>query len=322
MDLSEYQQKANETSLLPLGGPVAAIQPLLGLAYESGSILNVFMRYMRDNIDLKENIEQLKEELGDLLWYAAAVATAAGLDLGEIADANLERARDRYMLRGEEPDLSTLEVYDESFPERERFPRRLQFDFMETERDGAPLAIMRLTFADPNHFPEGPVTDTNEKIAGFKVGENLGDALTDNARIADGYRYHDAIHFGFMAVLGWSPNTRSLLKLKRRSDATVDECEDGARAIFAEEGLATILSRLATRRMGFLTETTVDGETVELAKAATSSFEVSSAPAWLWRRAISSGFRAMRNLIDHKGGSLIADLDARTLIYSKIPLLS
>ena len=50
-----------------------------------------------------------------------------------------------------------------------------------------------------------------------------------------------------MAVLGWSPTMRSLLRLKRKSSPDADECEDGARAIFAEEGLAAVLSRLAPR---------------------------------------------------------------------------
>lgn len=322
MDISEYQAKAKETSLLPLGGPSAAFQPLLGLAYESGSILNVYMRYMRDHIDLNENIEQLKEELGDLLWYAAAVATASNLDLGQIADANLERARDRYLVSGQEPNLADLDVYDASFSPQERFPRKVQFAFSEITVNDTVVATMSLAAADPNAFPDGPVSIGNDKAIGFKVGESLGDPLTDNARIADGYRYHDAIHFGFMAVLGWSPNSRALLKIKRRSDIEVDECEDGARAIFAEEGLAAILSRLASRRMGFLKETTVDGETVEIARAATQGLEVASAPAWLWRRAISSGFIAMRSLIEHRGGYLLADLDARTLTYSKSAFLS
>jgi NTP pyrophosphatase (non-canonical NTP hydrolase) len=321
MDLSEFQQRAQETSLLPLGGPQAAFQPLLGLAFETGSILNVYMRYMRDNIDLAESIEQLTEELGDLLWYAAAVATASGLDLGEIADANLKRAQDRYLPPGQQPDFASLDSYDECHPASERFPRRIQFDFTEVIENGSPIATMKITAVEPNFFPTGPVPVNDDKMAGFKVGKQLGASLTDNSHIADGYRYHDALHFGFMAVLGWSPNSRSLLQLKRRSDEKIDECEDGARAIFAEEGLAAILSRLASRRMGYLKETTVDGETVQIARAATVGLEVSTAPAWLWRRAISSGFSAMRSLIENKGGFLIADLDARTLTYSKYPTM-
>ena len=68
---------------------------MLGLASETGSILNIYKKYLRDGIDLVANREFLREELGDLLWYVA-VATACDLDLEEIAEANLRRTRDRY----------------------------------------------------------------------------------------------------------------------------------------------------------------------------------------------------------------------------------
>jgi hypothetical protein len=42
-------------------------------------------------------------------------------------------------------------------------------------------------------------------------------ALNRNSRRIDAYRFHDAIHLGFMAVLGWSPTMRALLRLKRKS---------------------------------------------------------------------------------------------------------
>lgn len=51
---------------------------MLGLASETGSILNVYQKYLRDAIDLAANREFLRGQPGDLLWYAAAVATACG----------------------------------------------------------------------------------------------------------------------------------------------------------------------------------------------------------------------------------------------------
>jgi NTP pyrophosphatase (non-canonical NTP hydrolase) len=292
---------------------------MLGLASETGSILNVYKKYLRDGIGLAANREFLREELGDLLWYAAAVATACGLDLDEVAETNLERARDRYLRRRMEPDLSSLPVFDARYPEHERFPRRLVVAFVERALlSGRVSAHLTLVEAEPNVFPRGPMT-VEGKLAGFRVGEPLGDSLKDNTRRLDAYRFHDAIHLGFMATLGWSPTMRALLRLKRRSDPEIDECEDGARAIFTEEGLAALLSRLAPRRTGFLSETSIDRSVIEVARAAASDLEVEALPAWLWRRAIYQGFKAMRQLSENCGGHLVADLDARTLTYEKMP---
>jgi NTP pyrophosphatase (non-canonical NTP hydrolase) len=95
MEFSDYQRATRETSHLTLGGPQSAVVPMLGLASESGAILNVYKKYLRDGIDLASNREFLHEELGDLLWYIAAVATACDLDLESIAESNLRRTRDR-----------------------------------------------------------------------------------------------------------------------------------------------------------------------------------------------------------------------------------
>lgn len=319
MELGEYQKAASKTSTLRLGGPQGAIAPMLGLASEAGSILNAYKKYLRDGIDLTANREALREELGDLLWYTAAIATSCQLDLDDIATANLRRARDRYNQAPTSELLAELPDFDMQYPEPERFPRILTVEFVEQVTPTGQLAAsMTLVSAVPNAFPSGPVRQPNGKFQGFALNTPLGDPLTDNTRRADAYRFHDAIHFGFMAVLGWSPNTRALLRLKRKSDRDTDGNEDGARAIFAEEGLAAVLSRLATRRSGFQRETTVDNEVIEIATAATVDLEPSALPGWVWRRAISQGFNAMRELAANGGGYLVVDLDRRELAYQKV----
>jgi hypothetical protein len=65
---------------------------MLGLASETGSVLNVYKDYLRDGIDLAANREFLRGELGDPALVHAAVATACGLDLEDVAQANLARA--------------------------------------------------------------------------------------------------------------------------------------------------------------------------------------------------------------------------------------
>ncbi|WP_447911433.1 MazG nucleotide pyrophosphohydrolase domain-containing protein [Brevundimonas bullata] len=101
--------------------------------------------------------------------------------------------------------------------------------------------------ADPDEqLPRLMVIDVFEKVVSgrpfvFQRCNMLfvGDRLTDNAHEKDDYRFHDVFHYAFVAVLGWSPVVRSLLRLKRKSDASLDETEDGARAILIEEGIST-----------------------------------------------------------------------------------
>jgi NTP pyrophosphatase (non-canonical NTP hydrolase) len=318
VEFSAYQRAASETSQLRLGGPQGAIAPMLGLASETGSILNVYKKYLRDGIGLAANREFLREELGDLLWYTAAVATACGLDLEDIAQANLARTRDRYPHQHAETGRAALPAFDAAYPDQERFPRRLVVAVTgQVLASGRRAAVLTLVSAEPNAFPDGPV-GISGKPHGFRVGAELGDPLTDNSRRTDAYRFHDAIHLGFLAVLGWSPTMRSLLRLKRKSSPEADECEDGARAIFAEEGLAAVLSRLAPGRTGFLNQASIDGDVIEVAKAAATGLEAEAVPGWLWQAAICQGFRAMYLLGENDGGYLVADLDARELAYRKV----
>ena len=87
---------------------------------------------------------------------------------------------------------------------------------------------------------------------------------TDNSWIDDGYRFHDAFHVAFLGVLGWSPVLRSLLRLKRKSQPQVDECEDGARAYDVEEGISSLLAKRAPQYNNFLEIQNIDNETLDI----------------------------------------------------------
>lgn len=107
-----------------------------------------------------------------------------------------------------------------AYPARERFPRRLAVAVTERILSSGRATTLTLVSAEPDAFPGGPVT-VGGKLGGFQVGAELGDPLTDNTRRVDAYRFHDAIHLGFMAVLGWSPVMRALLRLKRKSSPRI-----------------------------------------------------------------------------------------------------
>lgn len=317
-----YQQLAAATDQQIKDGidPLALSVPMLGLAGEAGTLLVAQKKAYRDNAEEASNPEFLTTELGDLLWYAAAVATHAGFALEDALVDGL-RLVERHV--EESAHLANLPedlpVLDEGFDFTERFPRLMVIRFRQVAGNSAtPRVKLTLERAEPNAFPDGPVPiPDSENMQGFAVPGPFGDALNDNSPRTDAYRYHDAIHLGFTAVMGWSPNTRSLLGVKRRSNKTVDENDDGARAIFAEEGMAAVLAKLSTERQGFLAEDAVDDDTVDMLVTVFEDLEVTRMPRWLWKRAVNQGFVAMRELDRAGGGFLRADLHNRRLDYSR-----
>jgi NTP pyrophosphatase (non-canonical NTP hydrolase) len=96
MDFTQYQAKAQTTALYPNMGQ-NPYYPALGLGGEVGEVLNKVKKIMRDH-DGKltdEYREILKKELGDVLWYVAALASELGLNLEEVAQLNLEKLASR-----------------------------------------------------------------------------------------------------------------------------------------------------------------------------------------------------------------------------------
>src|SRR3954470_2168316 len=101
MKFSDYQRQAQETDQTPKGLPAtedaALLIPLLGLAGEAGQLLGEYKKWLRDGPKHERFADHVAEELGDILWYAANLASKHNLDLNEIAEANLRKTRDRYL---------------------------------------------------------------------------------------------------------------------------------------------------------------------------------------------------------------------------------
>lgn len=69
---------------------------VIGLGEEAGEVLGKFKKARRDQGDLSNvDKEAIEKELGDVLWYIAAIASDLGLSLGKIADRNLAKLQDR-----------------------------------------------------------------------------------------------------------------------------------------------------------------------------------------------------------------------------------
>lgn len=88
--LDDYQQKAARTLL----ESADVVWNVLGLVGEAGEVAEYLKKTLYHQHP--EDREKLKKELGDVLWYVAAIATKLGLSLGDIALANLAKLEKRY----------------------------------------------------------------------------------------------------------------------------------------------------------------------------------------------------------------------------------
>ncbi len=96
MQLNDYQQQA-VTTARSVDAKDELFHLLLGLCGESGEIAEKMKKIIRDqNSDFsKLDTEDIKKELGDVLWHIAALARYFNLQLDDIATANIEKLASR-----------------------------------------------------------------------------------------------------------------------------------------------------------------------------------------------------------------------------------
>ncbi len=235
------------------------------------------------------------ELLGQLLADLAMVAALFKQRLADVARSNLQKIASRWP--GENP--AYIQLFDEGRSVLEQFPRQFSIQFIERTPAGGgrPYVIQRLN------------------------NVNIGDRLTDNRTEADGYRFHDVFHLAYLVHLGWSPVIRALLKLKRKSNAELDENEDGARAVIIEEGIATWIFNHAHRRNFFrdIEVGRLDYGMLKQVLDMVDGYEPAKCPLWQWERAILDGFKVFRELVSAGNGIVNIDLDKRTLTFDPTP---
>ncbi len=315
MDFDDYQTEAWAYDQQREGDQGRALTiALLGLGGEVGTLQTNQKKLVRDGPVHLDRHALVVEDLGDILWYIADTATWLGVGLDEVARANLSKIAARWPRHTSQPSaissslpaavpsspthrIGPARLFDGAdVPDSQRLPRRLEvhiapFPHSDTDTDGLPPRVL-------------PVHD----------GRPCGDPLGDNAYREDGYRYHDVFHLAYLAILGWSPVMRALLKRKRKASPLVDNVEDGGRAIAIEEGLSAFIFEAAGRASYFTSASLVDSEILRLCRRMTANLEVGLCTEMEWERAILDGFRAWRAVREHGDGSVVCDLDARTLV--------
>lgn len=248
----------------------------LGLFGEAGSVASAIKKLKRENLAEQVVKDEIATELGDVLWYVAEIATRYNLKLSDVAKSNLYKSH--YLFNGDQARL------DAKAPASERFPDKFSLTFEES----------------------------GEKVQIRVDGKPFGDLLDDNAHDEDGYRFHDVFHFAYMTRLGWSPVARKLLQKKRRYDPKVDRVEDGARAIFLEEGISVFVFNQNLRTeagiSAFSDRRNIPFTVLSAIKVMTRGLEVKSKDITAWRDAIAMGFHMFDKLMKHNGGRITCDL--------------
>ena len=286
MRFEDYQKRAWDTNRLGSQNPLTVA--LHGLAGETGSIHTLYKKRLRDGDRFTGFREKVKEELGDIMWYLTAIASIEELSLEEIAVQNIEKTTSRWLPTGEDD----WEDFDEHFPPNEQLPRSFTAQFVASFEDGV------------------------SKVEVLIDGSRLGAKLNDNSYVEDGYRFHDIFHMTCVAMLGWSPVVRALLKRKRKSDKNTDEVEDGGRAIVTDEALAAVVFSYAVRH-AFLEEIRVlDWHLLDLCHDLASHFEVGKRSLYEWEHTILKTFEIWRKVKTHGGGWVRFDRESRSVEYS------
>lgn len=311
MDLDRYQRNAWRYDQQAADHPAGLTVSLLGLGGEVGDLQTSQKKRVRDGVTPSSAHETDTEAVGDILWYLAVTAARLGVHLDEAAAANLEKIAGRWVptdsaypspkmprppvggITSTAPALGQARIFDAVHLPEHRLPR--DFRIVIAPDPFLPGARVRMVWND----------------------KKFGDPLSDNVFEADWYRYHDAFHLAYAAVLGWSPVFRSLGDLKRRDHPAVDEVEDGGRAIAIEEGLAAFLFEEGRLNDWFEHGQTVSGEALTLCRRLTAQLEVRVVTQLEWERAILTGFECWRELVVRESAALVGDLNARTLVVDE-----
>ena len=88
VDFNSYQRSAEGTAIYPDQHKI--IYPALGMAGEAGEVANKVKKLIRDGPENRPDTwrEDIASEIGDVLWYCAALATDLNLTLGMIVGQN------------------------------------------------------------------------------------------------------------------------------------------------------------------------------------------------------------------------------------------
>jgi NTP pyrophosphatase (non-canonical NTP hydrolase) len=141
MDADKYQKSCMRTAK-ELESPHDLLMPAIGLGGEAAEVLELLeevgIEFLKPSLNVRVgkalerikkhayhgktlNVGELAKELGDVLWYLAVLADAAGLSLSTVMERNVEKLNERYPAKG----VGRVSYLRSKLPqERKRLPPR------------------------------------------------------------------------------------------------------------------------------------------------------------------------------------------------------
>lgn len=101
MNFDEYAKLAAKYDLFELSSDLKSpnfLEKVLGLVGEAGETADKIKKLLRDKDGLatEEDKEEIKKELGDVLWYLANISRYLDIPFSSVAEKNLEKLESRH----------------------------------------------------------------------------------------------------------------------------------------------------------------------------------------------------------------------------------
>lgn len=94
MNFKDYQEKALRTKGKPIDNLDQIINGVMGLNGEAGEVIDIVKKHLYQGHNL--DVNKIKNELGDTLWYVNLIADAIGESLESVAKHNIDKLEKRY----------------------------------------------------------------------------------------------------------------------------------------------------------------------------------------------------------------------------------
>lgn len=94
LSFRQYQLQTERTKMQFRTEEEELVYLTLGLSGEVGEVTEVVKKVVYHGHKLDEAV--IEKEIGDVLWYLARLCHVLGLDMEEVAEANIDKLRKRY----------------------------------------------------------------------------------------------------------------------------------------------------------------------------------------------------------------------------------